>query len=59
MHSETPNVIRVRLKSSDLFVRVIVEDAYLEVVGASHEPVLARNEANTSYGDFRYFKGFH
>lgn len=59
MHSETPNVVRVRLKSGNLFVRVIVEDAYLEVVGASHEPVLARNEANTSYGDFRDFKGFH
>ena len=56
MHSQTSNVVRVRLECGDLFVCIVVEDAYLEVVGASHEPVLARNEANTSYGDFGNFK---
>ena len=58
MNGQAPNVVGVRLECCDLLVCVIVEYAQLEVVGASHEPVLARDEADASHGHFRYFKGF-
>ena len=45
---QASNIIRMGLESDDLLVRVVVEYAKLEVVGASDEPVLARDEAYTS-----------
>lgn len=59
MYCQTSNVVRMCLKAGDLFVCVVVEDAKLEVVGASHKPVLARDKSNTSYGDFADFKCLH
>ena len=53
MDGQASNVVRVRLKRGDLFVRVVVEDAELEVVGARDEPILARNEADAADGDLR------
>jgi hypothetical protein len=49
----------VRLKRDDLFVRIIIEDAQLEVIRTGNEPVLARDEAYTSNGYFRNLEGFH
>ena len=49
MNSQTSNVIRVRLERSDLFVRVIVEDAQLEVVRTGYKPVLSGNKAHASH----------
>ena len=48
MHGKTSDVVRVCLKGRDLFMRVIVEDPELEVVGACDKPVLAGNEANAA-----------
>ena len=53
MDREAPNVVGVRLERGDLFVRVVVEDAQLEVVRARDEPVLARDEAAAAHGDLR------
>ena len=52
MDGQASNVVRVRLKRGDFFVRVVVEDAELEVVGAGDEPVLAGDEADAAN---RYF----
>ena len=46
---QASDVVRVRFEGRNLFVRVIVEDAKLEVVGARDEPVLARNKADASH----------
>lgn len=56
MHSQTSNIVRVRLKRSDLFVSIVIERAKLEVVRASDKPRLARDEAYTSDGDFGNLK---
>ena len=53
VNGQASDVVWVRLKSSDLFVGIVVEDAKLEVVGARDEPVLARNEADAANGDLR------
>ena len=59
MHRQASNVVGVSLERGNLFVRVVVEHAQLEIIGASDEPVLAGDKANTSYRDFCDFKGFH
>lgn len=46
------------LECRDLFMCVIVEDPKLEVVGASHKPVLAWYKPNTPNRHLRDFKGF-
>ena len=50
--SQASDVVRVRFEGRNLFVRVVVEDAELEVVGAGDEPVLAGDEADAAD---RYF----
>ncbi|KAF5322671.1 hypothetical protein D9619_000088 [Psilocybe cf. subviscida] len=42
------DAVRVGLERGDLFVRGVVEDAQLEVIRASDEPVLARDELDAS-----------
>ena len=53
MNREASNVVGMRLERGDLFVRIVVEDAQLEVVRARDEPVLARDEAAAAHGDLR------
>ena len=57
VYGKTSDVVRVCLKGRDLFVRVVVEDAELEVVGAGHEPVLAGDEADAADGDLGDLEG--
>ena len=59
MNSQTSDVIWVRLERSDLLVRVVVEDAELEVVGAGNEPVLAGDEADAADRYFCDLKGLN
>lgn len=47
------------LECGDFFMSVVVEDPQLEVVRASNEPVLARNETDTSNRNFSDFKRLH
>jgi len=49
--SETPDVIRMGLEGGYFLVGVVVEDAKLEIVRASNEPVLTRDELDASDGD--------
>ena len=51
MDSQASDVVGVRLKSRDFFVRIVVEDPELEVIATGDEPVLAGNEANAADGD--------
>ena len=51
MASQASDVVGVRLKSRDFFVRVVVEDPEMEVITTGDEPVLAGNEANAADGD--------
>lgn len=44
------DVIGVCLEGGDLLGSVVVVDAQLEVIGTADNPVLARNEATSSYG---------
>ena len=50
------DVIGVRLEGCDLLARVVVVDPQLEVIAAAYNPVLARNEAASSYGDIGEFE---
>ena len=59
VNRETSNIVRMCLEGSDLLVRVVIEDAKLEVVGASNEPVLPRNEAHTTNRNLCDFERFH
>lgn len=59
MHGETSDIVGVGLKRRDFFVRVVIEDTELEVVGACDEPVLARNELATTHGDLGNLEGLY
>ena len=48
MDSQASDVVGVRLKSRDFFVRIVVEDPELEVIATGDEPVLAGDEANAA-----------
>ena len=56
MHGEAADVVWVRLKRNDLFMRVVVEHAQLEIVRTGNEPILARDKTHTSYGYFCDFE---
>lgn len=49
MDGKTSNVVGMRLEGGNLLVCVVIEDAQLEVVRASNEPVFARDELDASY----------
>jgi len=49
--SETSDVVRVSLEGGYFLMGVVVEDAKLEIVRASDEPVLTRDELDASNGD--------
>jgi len=51
------DVIGVRLEGCDLLACVVVVDPQLEVIAATYNPVLARNEATCSYGNIGEFEG--
>ena len=48
---EAPDVVRMSLEGRHFLVGVVVEDTKLEIVRASDEPVLARDELDTSDGN--------
>lgn len=48
---ETPDVVGMSLEGGYFLVSVVVEDAKLEIVRASDEPVLTRDELDASDGD--------
>lgn len=56
MDHDRADVIWVCLEGCDLLARVVVVDAQLEVIAAAYNPVLARNEAASSYGDVGKFE---
>ena len=47
------------LEHDDLLVCVVIEDAKLEVVRATHEPILAHDEAHAAYGVLCNLKQLH
>jgi hypothetical protein len=53
---ETSDVVRMSLKSGYFLVGVVVEDTKLEIVRASNEPVLTRDELDASNRDLRDFE---
>lgn len=53
------NVVGVGLESGNLLGGVVVVDPNLEVIGANDEPVLAGDEATSSYRDIGNFKGLY
>lgn len=59
MHSKTSNVVRMCLKCSDLLVGIVIEHAYLEVVGPRDEPALASDESTAPHWDLRDFESFY
>ena len=52
MNCQASNVIGVPFERRDSFVGVVVENTDLEVVGARHEPILARYESHATNGYF-------
>jgi len=56
MYCQTPDVIRVGFDRRHFLASVVVEHSEVEIVGSTHEPVLASDEFDTSYGYFSYFE---
>ena len=52
MYGETSDVVRMGLESGYFLVGVVIEYAKLEIVRTGDEPVLTRDEFDTSYRDF-------
>lgn len=52
VYGEASNVVRMGFESGYFLVGVVVENTKLKIVRTSDEPVLARNEFDTSYRDF-------
>lgn len=59
MYCETPNVVGMCLECRDLFMRVVIEDTQLKVIGARDEPTLSSNESTTPNWDLCDFECFH
>lgn len=57
MDGDRSDVVRVRLKRSDLLRGVVVVDTQLKVVGTADNPVFPRNKSTGSDGDIGKFKG--
>jgi hypothetical protein len=58
MHGQASNVIRMRLKGGNLFMRVVVEDPELKVIRTGDKPVLSGDEFGASNGNFSNLEGF-
>lgn len=56
MHDNGTDVVRVGFEGGNLLGCVVVVDAELEVIAATHNPVLAGDEATRSYGNIGQFK---
>jgi hypothetical protein len=59
MHSKTSYVVRMCLECCDLLVGIVIEHAYLEVVGTCDEPALASDESTAPHWDLRDFESFY
>lgn len=57
MYSDASNVVGMCLESSDLLVCVVIEASELEVITASYEPILPRDEADASHWNLCHLKG--
>ena len=53
------NVVGMGLERSDFLGCIVVVDTELEVVRTANNPVLAGNEASSSYGNIGEFEGFN
>ena len=51
VNGETSDVVRMSLEGRHFLVGVVVENAKLEIVRASDEPVLTRDELDASNGN--------
>lgn len=51
VYGETSYIIRVGLERDYLLMRIVIEDAQLEVVRASNKPIFSGNELDTAYRD--------
>lgn len=58
MDCNRSNIIWVRFERGYLFRGIVVIDAKLEIIRAANDPILAGNEAPSSYGNIGEFKGF-
>ena len=58
MYNNGANVIRVSFELSDLFGCVVVVDSDLEIIGPTDDPILASDEATSSYRDVGELEGF-
>jgi hypothetical protein len=59
VYGETSYIIRVGLERDDLLMRIVIEDAQLEVVRASDKPVFSGNELDTTYRNRRDLESLH
>ena len=57
MDGNGANVIGMRLESGDLLAGVVVVDAQLKVIAATHDPILPGNEAAGSDGNIGELEG--
>ena len=55
MDGQAADLVRMSFENGDLLV-CVVEHAKLEVVGPGHEHILARNDADASYGNLGNFE---
>jgi len=56
VNGEASNVIRVSFERCHFLSCVVVEDSEMEIVRTANEPILARDEPDTSYWYFGNFK---
>ena len=59
VYGKTPYVVRMCLECSDLFVRIVIEDAQLKVIGTCNEPTLSSDESTTPDWDLSDLECFH
>lgn len=57
MNHNGTDIVWMCFEGGDLFRSVVVVNAQLEVIGATDDPILARNEPASSNGDICEFKG--
>ena len=59
VYGETPNVVGMRLECRDFFMRVVIEDTQLKVVGTRNEPTFSSDESTAANWDFCDFECLH
>lgn len=57
MYDNGADVVRVSFEGGDLFGGIVIVDSDLEIIGAADDPILAGDEAASSYGDIGELEG--